>query len=151
MSEKNTKKEIIRVIKFALFSASAGLIQIVSFTIFCEGLSLKAWIANLLALILSVLWNFTFNRKFTFKADGNVTIAMIKVAAFYLVFTPLSSLWTDYFVEHLKINEYIVLAFTMLTNFILEFIYTKYYVYRNNIDKMVKKEEIKNQELNMNK
>ena len=130
-----TKKEIIRIIKFAIFSASAGLIQILSYSLFFQIIGLKAWQANFIALVLSVLWNFTLNRKFTFQAAGNISAAMFKVACFYVVFTPLSSLWTDFLVEKVNINEYLVLAFTMITNFILEFIYTKYFVYKNEIDK----------------
>lgn len=83
-----------------------------------------AWLAYLVALVASVVWNFTFNRKFTFKSANNVPVAMLKVAGYYLVFTPLSTWWTDYFVETLYVNEYIVLAVTMVINFVTEFCMT---------------------------
>ncbi len=131
------KKELIRIIKFTLFSISAGVIQLLSETLLLEVFGLKgnlAWIAYLIALVLSVLWNFTFNRKFTFQSANNVPVAMLKVACFYAVFTPLSTLWTHYFVVTLNVNEYIVLIGTMLINFVTEFIYDKFVVFRNSID-----------------
>ncbi|HIT77905.1 MAG TPA: GtrA family protein [Candidatus Limihabitans stercoravium] len=131
------KKELIRIIKFTLFSISAGVIQLLSETLLLEVFGLKgnlSWIAYLIALVLSVLWNFTFNRKFTFQSANNVPVAMLKVACFYAVFTPLSTLWTHYFVVTLNVNEYIVLIGTMLINFVTEFIYDKFVVFRNSID-----------------
>lgn len=131
------KKELIRMLKFTLFSISAGVIQLFSETLLLEVFGLKgnlAWIAYLIALVLSVLWNFTFNRKFTFQSANNVPVAMLKVACYYAVFTPLSTLWTHYFVVTLNVNEYIVLIGTMLINFVTEFIYDKFVVFRNSID-----------------
>lgn len=131
------KKEFIRILKFTLFSISAGVVQLLSETLLLEVFGLKgnlAWIAYLIALVLSVVWNFTFNRKFTFQSANNVPVAMLKVACFYAVFTPLSTLWTHYFVVTLNVNEYIVLIGTMLINFVTEFIYDKFVVFRNSID-----------------
>ena len=88
------KTELLRTIKFTFFSVSAGVIQILSFTLLNELLSLKYWLASLISMVLSVLWNFTLNRKFTFKSAANVPVAMLKVAFFYLIFTPLSTWWT---------------------------------------------------------
>ena len=128
------RKELIRTIKFALCSVSAGVIQAVSFALFNELLKLEYWISYLAALILSVIWNFTLNRKFTFQSAGNVPIAMLKVALFYAVFTPLSTWWTDVFTTKLNINEYIVLAFTMLVNFVSEYLYQRFFVFGKSID-----------------
>ena len=128
------KKELLRSIKFTLFSASAGIIQVAAFAILNSALGLPYWPSYLAALILSVLWNFTFNRKFTFKSANNVPVAMLKVALFYAVFTPLSTWWTDVFVKDLQVNEYIVLAVTMVINFVTEFLYDKFVVFRNSID-----------------
>jgi putative flippase GtrA len=83
-------KSVLQAIKFALFSASAGVIQVGSFTIFNEIFGWQYWPAYLVSLILSVLWNFTLNRRYTFKSAANVPIAMAKVFGFYLVFTPLN-------------------------------------------------------------
>ena len=127
----NTKNEsLMQTIKFTLFSLSAGIIQTVSFTLLTEvfGEDLNYWLRYLPSLLLSVIWNFTFNRKFTFKSAANVPIAMAKVLGFYAVFTPVST-WlgqvaTDYFqISKGSIGEYIVLLVTMLANLITEFLY----------------------------
>lgn len=129
------KKELWRTIKFVLFSASAGIIQVASFALFEELLHLTHWLSYLLALVLSVLWNFTLNRKFTFCSAGNVPIAMLKVAAFYAVFTPLSTWWTAVLTgEGFHWNEYLVLAITMLSNFVLEYLYDRFFVFGKTLD-----------------
>ncbi len=124
------KKSLIQAIKFLLFSISAGVIQIASFTLLNELLSWQYWPSYLISLVLSIVWNFTFNRKFTFKSSNNVPVAMLKVFGFYLVFTPLSTLLGQ-LAENGGVNEYIILAVTMLSNFILEFLFCKFVVYRN--------------------
>ena len=128
------KKEIIRVVKFTLFSASAGLIELGSFTLFNEVLHLKYWLSYLIALVLSVLWNFTLNRKFTFKSAANVPVAMLKVACYYAVFTPLSTLLGKYLTETLGWNEYVVTILNMLINFVTEFLYQRFFVFGKSID-----------------
>lgn len=119
--------------KFFWFSASAGIIQTVSFTLLNEIGKLNYSLSYLIALILSVLWNFTFNRRFTFKSSANVPIAMAKVFGFYLVFTPLS-VWLGEMATQSGVNEYIILAVTMLCNMVLEFLFCKLVVYRNQED-----------------
>ena len=121
---------VFQIVKFTLFSASAGVIQVGSFTILHELCRLSYWPAYLISLILSVLWNFTFNRRFTFKSATNVPIAMAKVFGFYLVFTPLST-WLGDLAVKADFNEYLVLALTLLSNLVLEFLFCKFYVYRN--------------------
>ena len=130
-------KEFKRVIKFILFSISAGLIQITSFTLLNEFTKLPYWICYLTALILSVLWNFTLNRKFTFKSASNVKVAMFKVFLYYLVFTPLSTLLGNYLTE-IGWNEYLVTALNMIINFITEFLYQRFFVFGNSLDTNVK-------------
>ena len=138
-------KEIIRTLKFVLFSAGAGIIQTVTFTLLNEFVTDKYWYAYLPALVLSVLFNFTVNRKFTFKSANNVPIAMLKVAAYYVVFTPLSTWWGDIMAEDWLWNEYLVLAVTMSINLSTEFLYQKFVVFRNSIDTndLAKKEKNK--------
>ena len=138
-------KEIIRTLKFVLFSAGAGIIQTVTFTLLNEFVTDKYWYAYLPALVLSVLFNFTVNRKFTFKSASNVPVAMLKVAAYYVVFTPLSTWWGDFLAEIWHWNEYAVLALTMAINLSTEFLYQKFVVFRNSIDtnELAKKEEKK--------
>lgn len=127
------KKSIWQAVKFTLFSASAGVIQAVSFTLMDMLLLAPYWIAYLVALLLSILWNFTLNRQFTFKAAVNVPIAMLKVLGFYLVFTPLST-WLGNSATLAGVNEYIVLAVTMLSNLVLEFLFCKLVVYKDKED-----------------
>ncbi len=134
MSE--SKKELIRAIKFTLFSISAGIIQTVAFALMNEIFHWNYWVCYLTALTLSVLWNFTLNRKVTFHSANNVPIAMAKVAAFYLVFTPLST-WGGAALEGAGWNEYLVLAISMIANFVLEFLYDRYYVFGDSIDTAV--------------
>lgn len=122
-------KSIWQMIKFTLFSISAGIIQILSFTILNEVFKMIYWPAYLISLILSILWNFTLNRRYTFQSAANVPVAMAKVFGFYLVFTPLSTLLGQ-LAETYGVNEYIVLGVTMISNFILEFLFCKFVVYR---------------------
>jgi putative flippase GtrA len=126
-------KELIRTIKFTLFSISAGIIQILLFTLLNELLSLDYWLSYLSSLIASILWNFTINRKLTFKSASNVKLSMLLVFLFYLVFTPVSTVLGN-LAEGAGVNEYIVLAITMISNFVLEYLYTRYVVYRNSCD-----------------
>ncbi|MBR6568318.1 MAG: GtrA family protein [Clostridia bacterium] len=139
------KSDALQAVKFALFSASAGIIQVVSFTVLNElvlpnisiendkimsVLSAEYGVCYLIALTLSVLWNFTFNRRYTFKSAANIPVAMAKVFGFYLVFTPLST-WLGNTATGNGVNEYIVLAVTMLSNMILEYLFCKFVVYKN--------------------
>ena len=128
------KKELLRSIKFTLFSISAGLVQIVSFALFNELTSWSYWPSYLISLILSVLWNFTLNRRYTFQSANNVPVAMAKVLVFYAVFTPLSALLGDWLAEDLLWNEYLVTGINMVLNFVLEFLYDRFYVFRDSID-----------------
>lgn len=131
----DTKKEFLRTVKFVLFSISAGLIQVVSFTVMEEVLHLDHWLSYLVALVLSVLWNFTLNRKFTFCSASNVPIAMLKVALFYAVFTPLSTWWTAVLTgPQMGWNEYLVLILTMLINFVVEYLYQRFFVFGKSLD-----------------
>lgn len=132
---QNGKKEFFRTVKFTLFSISAGIIEAASFALFDEVFGMTYWAAYLIALVLSVLWNFTLNRKITFQSANNIPIAMLKVAAYYLVFTPLSTWWTAYLTsESIGINEYIVLAGTMIINFITEYLFQRFIVFGKSID-----------------
>lgn len=160
-NEGNKKQNIFQFIKFALFSCSAGIIQIGSFTLLNEVVLKASFFQNLLegnetlekimsneygpvyliALTLSVIWNFTINRRFTFKSAANIPVAMLKVFVFYLVFTPVSTLLGNYFTAKfasVQAIEYIVLALTMATNMITEFLYCKFVVYKNQENTAVK-------------
>ncbi|MBQ6413101.1 MAG: GtrA family protein [Ruminococcus sp.] len=142
----NKKKELIRSLKFVLFSISAGVIQIVSFTLLTEFTRLSYWPCYLISLVLSVLYNFTINRKFTFHSAANVPIAMLKVFLYYLVFTPFSTIGGNFLVESLGWNEYLVELLSMLLNFITEFLFTRFVVYGKQIDndeKYIEKESKK--------
>lgn len=136
-NKKNTKltpkETAIQVAKFVAFSMGAGIIQIVSYTIIHELTDCAHWKAYLPSLILSVLYNFTVNRKFTFKSATNVPVAMLKVALFYCVFTPVS-LYLGQMAENAGINNYIVEAVTMGCNLVTEYLFCRFVVYRNSMN-----------------
>ena len=146
MEKKNDKKltrkeNSLQVIKFIIFSVSAGVIQTISFTVINELTTWKYTPCYLIALTLSVLWNFTLNREFTFKSANNIPVAMAKVAAFYCVFTPLSTWWGSA-LTGAGFNEYIVLFGTMAVNLTAEFLYDRFFVFRGtmNTNKRAQKE-----------
>lgn len=129
------KKEFLRTVKFTLFSISAGVIETVADVVLNEVFHITHWVSYLIALILSVLWNFTLNRKYTFHSASNVPAAMAKVALFYLVFTPLSTGWTALLTgQQVGWNEYLVLGLTMLVNFVTEYLYDRFVVFGKSID-----------------
>lgn len=123
-------RAFLQMVKFTLFSISAGVIQVGSFTALNELLRWRYWPAYLISLILSIVWNFTFNRRYTFKSAANVPVAMAKLFGFYAIFTPLST-WLGHVAETAGINDYIILIVTMLSNFVLEFLFCKMIVYKN--------------------
>ena len=133
----NKKKELLRSVKFTLFSISAGVIQIGSDILLNELLGVEPWISYTISLALSVLWNFTLNRKYTFQSAANVPIAMLKTACFYLVFAPLSSWWTAVLTLEeygFMWNEYLVLIPTVLINFTTEYLYQRFFVFGKSLD-----------------
>ena len=137
MKDANAKKELFRSLKFVLFSISAGVIQLTSFTLLNEFVHLSEWLSYLTSLVLSVLWNFTLNRKFTFQSAANIPVAMAKVTGYYLVFTPLSTWWTAVLTEPsygMLWNEYLVLALTMLSNFVTEYLFQRFFVFGKSLD-----------------
>lgn len=128
------RKEIIRTIKFVIVSASAGLIELLVFTLMNELTGLKYWPCYLTALVASVVWCFTINRRYTFQSTKNVPRAMAMVFAFYVVFTPASTLLGNYLAESLHWNEYLVTGINMALNLSLEYLYDTFVVYRNEMD-----------------
>lgn len=131
---KIAKKEVLRTLKFALFSASAGLIEFGVFALLNELTAWSYWPCYLIALIVSVLWNFTLNRKFTFQSANNVPKAMVLVALFYCVFTPLTTVLGNYLAEDLMWNEYLVTGINMAINLTTEYLYDTFVVFRGSID-----------------
>lgn len=128
------KSEFFRFLKFVFFSISAGLIEMAAFALLNELTHWSYWPCYLIALTLSVVWNFTLNRNFTFQSANNVPKAMALVFAFYCVFTPASTLLGNYLTETLHWNEYLVTAINMLLNFALEYLYDRFVVFRKTID-----------------
>lgn len=128
------RKETLRVVKFVMFSISAGVIEILSFTLLNELTDWPYWPCYLIALILSVIWNFTLNRKFTFKSVANVPVAMAKILAFYCVFTPVTTILGNYLAESLHWNEYIVMGINMGLNISTEYLYDRFVVFRKTLD-----------------
>ena len=128
------KKEFWRVVKFTLFSASAGLIQAASIFLLETFTPLRSFLCYLIGLILSVLWNFTLNRKFTFQSASNVPVAMLKVAAYYAGFTPLSTFAVKYLTETRNWTPLFADGLSMITNFVTEFLYQRFFVFGKSID-----------------
>lgn len=128
------KKELLRSLKFLLFSVSAGIIQLGGFALLNELLHLQYWLSYLIALVASVLWNFTFNRRYTFKSSENIGKAMLLVAAYYCVFTPLSTYLEHTLAGNLGWNEYLVTGINMVLNFVTEFLFQRFVVYRKSVD-----------------
>lgn len=142
LSKKEKRKELFRTIKYALFAASAGLIEFGSFSLLTLIPALNPeldksvyWIPALISLVLSVIWNFTFNRRFTFQSANNVPIAMLKTLGYYAVFAPLS-IWLAqmYLIDQLNWNEFLVKAVVMVVNFVTEFLYQRFFVFGKTID-----------------
>ena len=131
--QKEKKEEMMRVVKYVLFSISAGVIQFLSFTLFKEVFGLVYWLCYLSALVLSVLWNFTLNRQFTFQSAANIPRAMLLVALYYAIYTPLSSWWGNA-LTNLGWNWYLMTGISMLINFVTEFLYWRLVVYRDSIN-----------------
>jgi putative flippase GtrA len=127
-------QEFWRFIKFALFSVSAGVIEIGAFALLNELTGWSYWPCYLIALLLSILWNFTLNRKFTFRSAANVPVAMMKVLGYYAVFVPATTLLGDYLADTLLWNEYLVTGINMALNFTTEFLFQRYIVFGNSID-----------------
>ena len=132
--QTNKKKELVRVVRFTLFSASAGLIEFGSFAALSALTAWSYWPRYLIALVLSVLWNFTLNRRYTFRSAASVPRAMALVALFYLVFTPCTT-WLEHWLTDVKLwNDYLVTALNMVLNLVLEFLYDRFVVFRGTID-----------------
>ncbi len=128
------RKEFFRALKFVLFSASAGIIELVVFTLLNELIGLPYWLCYLVALVASVVWNFTLNRKFTFQSANNVPRAMLLVALFYAVFTPLTTWLEHVLTMGLGWNEYLVTGINMALNLVTEYLYDRFVVFRGSID-----------------
>jgi putative flippase GtrA len=135
-TEKKKSTELLRTIKFVLFSASAGIIEAGLFALLTECTGWSYWPRYLIALVASVLWNFTLNRRYTFRSDANIPKAMFLVALFYLVFTPLTTIGGNFLAEDLGWNDYLVTALNMILNLVTEYLYDRFVVYRETIDSL---------------
>lgn len=136
------KKEFLRTVKYTLIAASAGIIQLGVFSLLNELFHLNYWLSYLIALVLSVLWNFTFNRRYTFQSACNIPRAMLLVFAYYLVFTPLSTYMEHFLADTRGWNEYLVTIMNMLINFVTEFLYQRFFVFRKTLDSGAKKTDV---------
>ena len=141
MNEKLSRKESgVMFGKFVAFSIGAGIIEIIAFTLLNEGTNINYWLSYTIALVLSVLYNFTVNRRYTFRSVNNIPKAMLLVFAFYCVFAPYSIWLTDYLTDGSLFgygsywNEYIVLLFIMVQNLIFEFLWWRFVVFKGSIN-----------------
>lgn len=133
MTQKKNR-EFRRIVKFVLFSASAGIIEMGVFALLNEWIGWSYWPCYLIALTVSVVWNFTLNRRFTFRSASNVPRAMALVLLFYCVFTPVTTLLGNYLAETLLWNEYLVTGINMLLNITTEYLYDRFVVFRKSLD-----------------
>lgn len=148
--ENNKKIEILRAVKYTFIAASAGIIQVASFTLMNEVFKMNYWLAYIIALVLSVVWNFTINRKYTFRTVANITYAMLEVLGYYVIFTPLSTWWGDALTK-IGWNEYLVLGLTMIINLVTEYAFYYFVVYRNKIDNALSKKQKNSSKKNVDK
>lgn len=146
MADEKSKKESVRMVKFVLFSISAGVIEIISYSLLDTLTPWPYWPCYLIALILSVLWNFTLNREFTFKSASNVPLAMLKVAGYYAVFTPVTTIFGNYLAENCGWPGFIVTLLNMALNLSTEYIFDRYVVYGKQVDTNKRAEEEKKKE-----
>ena len=131
---KAMNKNLWQAVKFTLFSISAGIIQVLSFALLHDVLGLESyWMSHVPSLVLSVIWNFTFNRRYTFRSDAPLVRSMLLVALFYVVFTPASAWWGT-LLEQAGVHAWLIESINLLANFVLEFLYQRFVVYRGHID-----------------
>lgn len=164
-SEKQAKKEkrkgVMQFVKYALCAASAGIIQLALFSILqaaipatdktirfiVEDIELVAFIATTVALCASIIWNFTFNRKFTFKDAGNVPKAMVLAFLFYVPFYPFQTWYVctikKLLLEHMNEDLAGIIAegTVMIINFALEFMWQKFVVFRKKKEDVIEEEK----------
>ena len=133
MKKQTGKETRLQLLKLTLFSCSAGIIEAGAFALLYQAVRLPYWPSYLIALVLSVVWNFTLNRSYTFQSAANVPIAMLKVFGYYCVFTPLSTWLGSYAERTLHANGYLVLLVTMILNMATEYLFCRFVVYRNSI------------------
>lgn len=131
------KQQFLQLLKFTVFMASAGAIQLLSTTTLHQWTGWLAdyyWVAYVIGLTLSVIWSFTFNRKFTFKAANNVPLAMVLVIIYNcLIVIPLA--WGGDELVKLWGNDLgiVVTIITMLINFVTEFFWDKFIVFNKRV------------------
>lgn len=137
----NSRQALIQAIKFTLLSLSAAGIEIISFTLLDKLTPLPYEVKHVISIVLSVLWNFTLNRRYTFKSANNVPLAMLKVGLFYAFFIPLTA-WLGKLADGAGVHEYIIKGSTMVLNFVGEFLWWKFIVFRGseNTNKLAKSE-----------
>ena len=154
LTKEEKRTEFFRAIKYVIFTCSAGLIEFGSFSLLSLipyfALKQNYWIPALISLVLSVIWNFSINRKFTFKSANNIPLAMLKVTGYYAVFAPLS-IWLAqmYLVDQLEWNEFLVKGAVMFVNFVTEFLFMRFVVFGKSLDTndiALKQKEAKNKE-----
>ena len=126
-------KEFVRFLKFLVVSVGAGVIQIGSFALMNELIRWSYWPSYLISLILSVVWYLTVNRKVTFKSTANIPVALLKIFAFYAVFTPVTTVGGQWLVNNGR-NEYVVQILSMVLNFITEFFYQRFVIFHQSLD-----------------
>lgn len=126
---KQPNETLVQTFKFTLLSLSAGLVEACSFMLIDLLTPMTYDWKHVISIVLSVLYNFTLNRRYTFKSANNIPIAMLKVGIFYVFFIPVTA-WLGQIAANTGWNEYLIKGLSMLANFVGEFIWWKYIVFR---------------------
>ncbi|MDO5025763.1 MAG: GtrA family protein [Trueperella sp.] len=137
----------LQAVKFTLLSGTAAVVEAGSYALFLAlDLMPVSW-AQAISVALSVLWNFTLNRKFTFKSTGNVPFAMLLVSLFYVAYIPISSVLAG-LMDDAGMHPAVIKIIWLLINFVGEFIWWKYVVFgigERWLDSITKRKAAKNE------
>lgn len=141
------KQNFVQFLKFVAVMVSAGLIQIAVFTLLQEFAHFDSWFSQafatevslkfgpsyFVALVASVIFSFTVNRRYTFKSATNIPIAMMKLTIYYIIFTFISTTGGEYLAQ-IGWNEYVTLGVNMIVNFITEYLVCRFWLYRKSMN-----------------
>lgn len=164
------KKKAKRFLKYAIIAISGGLIQLTAYIILSDAIKLdkhvsfdaiyqkQPWLTEIfydpdtgktyglsyfIAVSLSVIWNFTFNRKYTFKSASNVPKAMLLFVLYYAFSIPFNC-WAIVQLNKLVVfplSDKVILICIMLANGLPAFFYQRYVVFGRSLDTKHKKKK----------
>lgn len=117
---------------FLYFSLGAGVIKLVSFLLLSlidSGHGAVLVLAEIVSVVLSGLFNFTWNRKFTFRSTNNIVPGMFLYGLYSLIATPaVASFIVD--LTRRGWADWLAKAMKMALHFILDSLYCKFVIFR---------------------